>query len=297
MFILEPIDRAADNHYREDFPEIAQASMKRHSGPVKAADMRDRASLAHAWVRGAAITLPAFLLLSTSPTTVAAEEQRPVSSVVVPRKSPLDPDYRLSAFFNEATNLIVLNWTPVPKASTYRVLRRKCGKGREIDYQEIAVTQKTTHVDADLTPKMTYYYALQAMFGTLGTNGGALSGEAVVSLPMSMCPDGPPPPAGVEAWINVKVEKGTGKVIYRVRLSWEKATDIENVLTYAIYRSDHPDGKYSMINFAQGNEPFFIDISVDTGRIYYYRVTAMDKKFRESQPSAVAQRFVPRIRR
>ena len=108
--------------------------------------------------------------------------------------------------------------------------------------------------------------------------------------------DAPSPPAGVSAGINVKVEKGTGKVIHRVRLSWDEAENVENVLTYIIHRSDHPDGQYRMLNSVKVKEPFFLDTSVENGRTYYYRITAMDNKFRESQPSAVAKRFVPRIR-
>ncbi len=84
------------------------------------------------------------------------------------------------------------------------------------------------------------------------------------------------PPASPQGLVAIGRDK-------RVLLSWESNNE-PDLAGYRIYRSDTPLTGYSQVAETELTE--MDDLSVETGRQYYFRVTAMDLAGNESDPSA-----------
>ena len=126
--------------------------------------------------------------------------------------------------------------------------------------------------DTGLKSLTTYRYAVIAVDDS--GNESALSAVAQVAT------TGVPAPAGLTA------ADGIG----RVELSWT-AVHHTDVLGYNVYRADRPDQPFSRLP-GEGGAAFstgrttFIDSSLASGRLSYYRVTAVTSEL-ESDPSVI----------
>jgi len=87
---------------------------------------------------------------------------------------------------------------------------------------------------------------------------------------------GPEPPAGLEVFQR---EEDLG---LRVTLSWNHRPDCAG---YRVYRSEGAEGPYICVGGVSAGTlsefPFFLDDTAVGGRTYYYRVSALDDKWRE----------------
>ncbi|MBK5093868.1 MAG: L,D-transpeptidase family protein, partial [Actinobacteria bacterium] len=102
---------------------------------------------------------------------------------------------------------------------------------------------------------------------------------------------GPEPPAGLEVFQR---EEDLG---LRVTLTWNHRPDCAG---YRVYRSEGADGSYTFVGGVSAGTasefPFFLDDTAACGRTYYYRVTALDQKWREGPQGptvkAVTERYM-----
>ena len=80
---------------------------------------------------------------------------------------------------------------------------------------------------------------------------------------------------------------------HRVTLKWNAPAPRagEKVVGYNIYRSDKENGHYASIA-TKVSTLTYIDTAVQSGHTYYYRVTSMDAKGREST-AATTKATVP----
>jgi fibronectin type 3 domain-containing protein len=66
-----------------------------------------------------------------------------------------------------------------------------------------------------------------------------------------------------------------------VKLTWDASAD-DLVIGYNVYRSETAGRDYRRINASPLSDPRYTDTSVERGRTYYYRVTAINAAGLES---------------
>lgn len=176
----------------------------------------------------------------------------------------VNPPNWVAALFVEAQKTIGLRWTPVPGATTYKVLRSTAaGK----DYKEIASVPTPQYFDKEVEPGTTYYYVLQAV---AGAETSVSSPEKSVVIPGEKKVEEVKPPE----WENLTVTAQTefGKTNYKIGLFWKVSKG--NIAAYNIYRSEAAGKDYALI--ASVRESQTIDVNVAEGKTYYYVITALD---------------------
>ncbi len=108
--------------------------------------------------------------------------------------------------------------------------------------------------------------------------------ESADSAPVVVSPRNtfaPAAPVGLEA----AVIPATPRAPAYVELSWAISPE-EDLAGYNVYRSDREDTTGERMNSGLLPSPTFRDISVVSGRNYFYRVSAVDHAGNESQPSS-----------
>ena len=60
-----------------------------------------------------------------------------------------------------------------------------------------------------------------------------------------------------------------------VKLTWDPVPG-EDIEGYNVYRSEEPGGGYESVNLEPIAEPEYTDTTVERGKTYYYRVTAVN---------------------
>jgi fibronectin type 3 domain-containing protein len=124
---------------------------------------------------------------------------------------------------------------------------------------------------------------------------GADSVESADSRPVAVAPRDTFAPAAPRDVVVVLVP-ATPDVRAQLELSWGISTETD-LAGYIVYRSEadggQPSGRWARLHRELLLVPAFRDTSVEAGRRYFYRVTAMDRAGNESQPSAAVGESVP----
>jgi hypothetical protein len=84
---------------------------------------------------------------------------------------------------------------------------------------------------------------------------------------------------------------GTAPTAHSVDMTWNRSTS--NVSGYYVYRGTSSAGPFSKLNSSSVPNTTYTDSTVQSGRTYYYVVTAVDSAGRESAYSNVATAVVP----
>jgi len=157
-----------------------------------------------------------------------------------------------------------LKWKRSPEAVRYQVYRSASkGKG----YELIATVTDVSYIDSDVRPGETYYYVLKSeMPGNVFSD---YSRERYITIPVVTAGEPVEPPV----WISLKVEPR------KVRLVWEPSKS-ERALAYNVYRSTSSVSGYQLIGSTQDST--YVDHDVTDGVVYFYRLTTLDKDFKET---------------
>lgn len=182
--------------------------------------------------------------------------------VVIPPATPSGFTLALSGGINP---LITVSWSSVHGADSYRVMRRLEGDSNWIEIDKDAVynpgINKYELKDGDLELGTLYRYVLYA------TNAG---GDSPPTDEASMLTTPAPP-------LNLVAIGGHQKV----ELSWSDQ-DYSTGYQYRIYRAlstggPPPEAAYERIDTTTDGETSWLDSSgLEAGRIYYYRVAALN---------------------
>ena len=78
---------------------------------------------------------------------------------------------------------------------------------------------------------------------------------------------------------------------HSVELKWKASASI--VVGYNVYRADKSEGPYTKLNSSPVRETNYKDTTVQAGRTYFYRVTAVDAKGGESGFTSQIKAVVP----
>jgi uncharacterized protein (DUF1800 family) len=164
--------------------------------------------------------------------------------------APTDPPANLVAAPGSAR--IVLTWTAVARATSYRVYRTTTGV---FDRQWIATVTTPTYTNTGLTNGTEYWYRIVAR------NAG---GEGPLSAVVSAAPIAPPP--APEALVATGGDR-------RISLKWAAAP---RAAAYNVYRGTAAGGQAAapVASGVSGIE--FVDTDVDNVSTYYYKVTALN---------------------
>jgi hypothetical protein len=163
--------------------------------------------------------------------------------VVVPAEPPVAP---LNLKATSGDGKVSLDWSSAGGATGY-VLKRGGASGGPYD---LLVTNLTTlYVDTAVVNNQTYYYVVSAFNGL----GESPNSNEAIGAPKTA-------PTGVTA------TGGSGQVV----VNW---TAFPGATSYTVSRSDVAGGPYAVVGSGLVDTTF-TDTTVNSGRIYYYVVTA-----------------------
>jgi hypothetical protein len=143
---------------------------------------------------------------------------------------------------------------------------------------QIAVVKTTGYRDSAFDYGKTYAYVIRSTW-----NGAVAGLESGDSRPVILTPQDTFPPTAPRG-ITAAVLPGAAAGKFVVDLSW--AINVEADLAgYRVYRSEQQGVRGSLINAELLPTPAYRDEAVDSGRNYWYTVTAVDRAGNESGPS------------
>lgn len=181
-----------------------------------------------------------------------------------------------------AEKAIELDWSPpredlsggpLSALSCYRVYRSETGKPGS--YELRAETKSPSFSDADFAFDHSYYYQVQAEF-----KSGDSQAESEDSPPVEITPHDVFPPAAPPE-VTAIYSAGAVEIV------WSPST-APDLAGYNVYRHEE-GGRDVRMNKDLVRTPVFRDPAVETGRTYFYRVTAVDLAGNESPPSKEAE--------
>jgi hypothetical protein len=198
---------------------------------------------------------------------------------------------------------IVLSWmeSPLPAGATsggYRVYRAEFESEQEPAPQDISQAKlkapmalagpssTTNFSDTDFEFGKTYVYAVRSV-----AQFGEDSVESVGSAPAIVTPRDTFPPSTPRG-LEIAIIPATPQAPAYVELSWAISPE-GDLAGYYVYRSDTEDTPGERVNTEILPSPAFRDISVVSGKRYFYRVSAADRAGNESPKSSAVQTEIP----
>lgn len=215
-----------------------------------------------------------------------------------PPEAPRDPHVSVTE------TAIVVSWTEPsnngtsPATSGYRVYRAEIEPGEESAAQDLSQVKLKSPATLEGSPSSlefrdthfeighTYLYTVRAVAQFGGDSIESADSPLAVATPRDTFP--PAAPQGLEA----AIVSATPQARAYVELSWAISTE-GDLAGYHVYRSDRDDTTGERIDREILPSPTFHDISVASGRRYFYRVSAFDRAGNESPLSSRVQVEVP----
>lgn len=165
----------------------------------------------------------------------------------------------VKATVNSTTGQPSLSWKKVTGASKYEVYRATEAAG---EYQLLATQKAVTFLDTTAVGDTQYYYKVKAISTKAGANSTDMTPVAICS-------------AMAQPVITVgNTAEGAPKI------TWDA---VSNAVSYRVIRSTSQKGTYTEVGTT--TETAFVDVTAQTGALYYYKVMAVGK-VSESVPSA-----------
>jgi hypothetical protein len=235
------------------------------------------------------------------------------NQVKVPAAPTLPPpaDFRAQP----SANGVILSWTGIPEPSgngairhAYRIFRREEGSIKDVSFPEMflgASSEPLQLIDHSLEWEKTYLYratiATEIKTGTrqecppgVEPEPGSSTCASYASVEGEDSPAvriyahdvfAPAVPAGLQA-----VASGVGQAPF-IDLIWSPDNDAD-LAGYNIYRREE-ESQPLKINSEVVNPPAFRDTNVQSGRRYFYSVSAVDLRGNESARSQEASETMP----
>ncbi len=198
---------------------------------------------------------------------------------------------------------LIVSWTeaalpPGSAARSYRVYRATAAPGQENPPLDLSQAKLKTPLDLAGSSPSPEFRDSHFEFGTpylytvrTVSQYGQDFVESADSAPAVVTPRDIFPPA-TPTGLEIAVVLATPQSPAYVELSW--AISPEGDLSgYSVYRGESEDTPGERISTETLSSPTFRDISVVSGKRYYYRVSAMDRAGNESPPSFAVAADVP----
>jgi fibronectin type 3 domain-containing protein len=198
---------------------------------------------------------------------------------------------------------LVVQWADAPlppgaSSRSYRVYRGLAEAGEANPPQDVSQAKLKTPLEVAGTSPTTEFHDSHFEFGTTylytvrtAAQFGADLVESADSVPVVITPrDVFPPAAPTE--VEITAIPATPQTPAYVELSWAISPEAD-LAGYAVYRSDEEGTPGDRVNTEILPSPAFRDMSVPSGRRYYYRVSALDRSGNESLKSPALAVDVP----
>jgi hypothetical protein len=172
---------------------------------------------------------------------------------------------------------ITVSWVASTNATSYHLHRSKT-PGGTITYITVPTADGDSYTDTGLTVGQTYYYTVEAVNSTYGT-------DSAPSAQVSAVPNAPIPSVPT----NVAAVGGpsAGKII----ITWSAST---NATVYHLHRSTSPGGTITYITVPTADGDSYTDTGLTVGQTYYYTVEAVNTTYgTDSAPSAQVSAAAP----
>jgi len=224
------------------------------------------------------------------------------SNVVMARIYPA-PEAPRDIHVDVTESALVVNWaeTALPtgaSSSVYRVYRGVIESGQLNPPRDVSQAKLKTQLElAGSSPSnefrdphfefgTTYLYTVRsvAQFGTDFV-------ESTDSAPVIVTPRDVFPPAAPTS-LEITIVPATQQAPANVELSWAISPE-GDLAGYSVYRSDAEDAPGERVSTEILPSPTFRDMSIQSGRRYYYRVSALDRAGNESPKSSAVLADVP----
>jgi len=187
---------------------------------------------------------------------------------------------------------------PGASSHSYRVYRTVIESGQLNPPQDLSQGRLKTPLELEGSSPSAEFRDSHFEFGTpyLYTvrsvaQFGADTVESADSAPVIVTPRDVFPPAAPTS-LEIAVLPATPQAPAYVELSWAISPE-GDLAGYSVYRSDAEDAPGERVSTEILPSPTFRDISVQPGRRYYYRVTALDRSGNESPKSPAVVAEVP----
>ena len=251
---------------------IEPLETKAHPGAAVAYLVRTRASQKRSSADSNVVSLRVFPVPEPVSSVVArvTESAIELSWTIPTRTSAGDPLPSLDAYH--------IYRTEINSASPSSLEIHPSGKGEANPVPLLDSSQTNSYRDTSFTFDRTYIYTIRSVIQVNGT-----SLESSDSQPVTVTPHDIFPPATPQSLVAVSPRCAPPDALY-VDLSW--AINLETDLAgYRVYRSDEEGARGRPIELLWP-VPSYRDTSVQSGRSYWYSVTALDRAGNESPPSA-----------
>ncbi|HEB72057.1 MAG TPA: hypothetical protein ENI77_05495 [Nitrospirae bacterium] len=177
-------------------------------------------------------------------------------------------------------NKVPLKWEAHPDDNVrgYIIYRAEAEEDTFLQIAKIKGREKTSYVDGGgsglfvkkkkLKSSNLYFYRIQA-YNRVDAKSEMGEVISVMTRPV------PAPPE------NIKAAESRPR---EIPLSWRKNPDIK-IKSYQIFRSDAEDGVFKKITEVPADKSYFLDQALKDGKIYYYKIRAIDKDKLEGELS------------
>ncbi|WP_446897090.1 fibronectin type III domain-containing protein [Clostridium sp. LBM24168] len=180
---------------------------------------------------------------------------------------------------------IGLSWDIVLGADSYNVYRSDSENGEYVKVNTAGVISNT-YKDTGLESGQTYFYKVTAVNET---DESAKSPFASATTVKETVPPPVPPkvlPKVPEGLIVESMDE------YKVKLSWYAAMGAKG---YNVYRSDSENGEYVKVNNNEVTANGYEDMGLESGKTYYYRITAVNEAGESEKSESVSVTTLPEV--
>jgi hypothetical protein len=228
----------------------------------------------------------------------ASQDSNVVTARIYPAPEP-PRDVRVS--FTESALIVSWTETALPSGASprsYRIYRGEIESGQESPPPDIASAKLKTPMELIGHSTSAEFRDTHFQFGATylyTVRNAAQYGEAFAEsadpAPAMVTPRDVFPPA-TPTGIEIAIVPATPQAPAYVELSWAISPE-GDLAGYSVYRSDAENTPGERVSAEILPSPTFRDISIQPGRRYYYRVTALDRAGNESPKSPAVVADVP----
>lgn len=181
------------------------------------------------------------------------------------------PNFESVSLIESISNLprqIKILWRPHSnsRVSEYIIERTSPTKAKWEKLATIENRLNVEYIDEKLDDNQIFMYRIRAVtFDGIVSNFSAITSATTKPLPG-----------------QIKELVATTELPKKIQLAWGKSAT-KDVVAYNIYRATSATGSYSKIYTARANDNRFDDVISEDGKIYFYKITTVDKDNLESE--------------
>jgi fibronectin type 3 domain-containing protein len=167
---------------------------------------------------------------------------------------------------------IKILWRPhtSPRIAEYVIEKTSITQAKWKKIATIENRLNVEYIDENLGDNEIFMYRISAItFDGIVSNFSQITSATTKSLPG-----------------QIKQLAATTELPKKIQLSWSKS-ETPDVISYYIYRASSASGSYSKIYKARLDDNRFDDMISEDGKIYFYKITTLDKDNLESKVSEV----------